>query len=364
MGSHAEDTIGENVIDVTGESGYEQVLDAAFPASDVLIWSDTNHATSGNKINDLFSIERIQELSKRGVTDIFIEDVEAGQALVAPLIADGDIDKFVAGYDLVADPLHSSQEDFLEKVRDTAHMILVAAEMRPPINVHFVQISFTAEQNNELMGFEDRMFSIQDAAFVTMTDIVTEFQGHTELTDSDRQLLMDGHINEYIVDQNAVFNLDVIKEQFRGRVPDDVLDDAVKTLREFKNQHLELSVQYHQIADQYRIDNDVTLADRMANTMTPDGRVVLVHGAAHGSARDGTNGVDIDELLLQQGLSSTRVNLGYDRLGLYFSQRDTDPTELTYFPQEDRFEINDLDGGDPEIKGFEGVDPAPTRLTP
>ncbi len=370
MGSHAEETIDQNVIDVTGASGYEQVLDIAFPngadasESDVLIWSDTNHATSTDKIGDLFSIERIAELSKRGVTDIYIEKLEVSQPLVAKLIADQDVDAFVAEYDRIATPLAASQEDFLSQARDTAHMIVVAAEMKPPINVHMVQIAYTPEQEQDLGEFEERMFAIQDDAFVTLSDLATEFSKYTELSDSDEQLLLDGHITEYIVDDRAVFNLNIIKEQFRDRVPDDVLDDTVIKLRDFKNRHLEISSQYNRLADQFRVDNDVILAERIADSLPQDGKAVLVHGSAHGSNRSGIDGVDIDELLLQNGLSSTRVNLAYDRWGLLSSQYSTDPTELTYYPQEDRFTIDDLDDGNPEILGFEGVDPTPRRLTP
>lgn len=364
MGSHIQDEIDQNTLDVTGARGHEQVLDAAFPRSNVLIWSDTNHETSSTKIGDLFSVERIAELSRRGVTDIFLEDLEAGQPFVAQLIADQDIDKFVAEYDRIADPLYTSQEEFLQKARDTAHMILVAAEMRPPINVHFVQIAFTPEQNQALGEFEEQIFAIEDNAFVDITDIVTQFSQYAELTESDRQLLMDGHLNEYIVDDRAVFNLDIIRAQFGDRVPEEIIDNAIERIADLKNRHFELSQDYNRLADQFRVDNDVILSDRMVEEMGPDGRAVLVHGAGHGNDRDGINGVDIDELLLQRGFSSTRVNVVYDSLGLYSAHSSPDPTELTYYPEDDRFTVHNLDNGNPNILGFEGVSPVPQYFRP
>ncbi len=60
-----------------------------------------------------------------------------------------------------------------------------------------------------------------------------------------------------------------------------------------------------------RIDGDKIVADRVAE-IAKTGKTSVFFGAAHGNARDGTNGKDLDELLADKGLKVGKIGITED----------------------------------------------------
>lgn len=342
------------------DNGYNYAVGTAFPRSDALIWSDTNHFNSFTQTEDLFTAERLGILSNAGVTDIYIEQLEDGQPFVDQLIEDRDIDKFVEAYDGISYSTRMSSEEAQYHLGNTARVILAAADNDPPIDVHFAQINNTDAQDTELDALSGQIFAKHDDYLIVVNQLATDIALHTTVTDEDIDLLYGLDIGLSFSGFNGViYDYSQITEHFQDRVPADVLDASVEALGDLKIEQMRLETQHLTLNNQFRIDNDSILADRVAETRNPDGKVVIVHGSNHGGLRDN----DLDEMLAQRGISSTRVNLVYDQADLDFVQTTPDPTEMSYFPQTDQFVVDSLDDNS-EVMGFEGVEPTPTRIMP
>lgn len=342
------------------DNGYNYAVGSAFPRSDVLIWSDTNHFNSFSQNEDLFTPERLGILSNSGVTDIYIEQLEDGQPFVEQLLKDRDVEAFVRSYGAISYSTRMTSDEFQHRLGKTAEFILAAADQEPPINVHFAQINNTAAQEAELDALSTQIFSKHDDHLAIIDRLATDIALHTPMTDADLDVLYNLPLGLSFSGLNGVtYDYSQITAHFEDRVPADVLNRSVLELGSLKIDQMRLEEQHITLNNQFRIDNDSILADRISETRTPDGNVVVVHGSNHGGLREN----DLDEMLAQRGLSSTRINLVYDQRDLNDVQQTIDPTEMSYFPQTDQFVVDALDKNS-EVMGFEGVEPAPTRVVP
>lgn len=335
--------------------GHDGVLNTVFPENNVLIWSDVNHANAGSLIGDLLSEERMRTLATHGVTDIYLEELEEKQPLY-DAFAQGSISEksFVERVLDISDSVHLTKEQQNIVMLDIARAITIGASMNPPIRLHAAQISDTAEQQETLDDLNNQIFSTHSKYLDLVDDFLDKFEAATS---EDIDYLFSDQIGESFNGwSEELYDYSKIHEHFSGRMPDDVLNDYVAKFYGFKIEQQELEIQYMELNNQYRIDNDVLLADRVVQTkQVGDGKVVIVHGAGHGGQRTGQeDGNDLDELLRQRGLISTRVNVVYDEKDLNGDLAGADESEISYFPGADKVVYQDYNR-DGLINGTEGV---------
>lgn len=337
-------------------SGYDAMLDKAFPASDVLIFSDMNHGHSNTKFRDLLSPQRLNLLAQDRVTDIYVEELECIQPFIDRL-SRGEIskDEFVKLVGAESTSVFLTREEDMQSYADLADVVIAASAMQPPIRIHAKQVSNTPEQEMVLNDLEKK----QDAVFDKGLAYISAFS--RRLTDSG---LNSDEMIKYLYSDGVamglashkVFDVDSakIRTELSKRLPAEEVEAFMKGYEDLQLEQMALVNRHDALKMQYRIDNDVILADYIAKTKPPESRALIIHGAAHGSSSKEN---DLDELLAQRGISSMRVNLVYDRSDLISSsRRNPDASEMNYYPGQDKFETEDLNN-DGAINGVEPARP-------
>ena len=334
--------------------GFDVALKSILPQNDVLIWSDVNHQNSSDIYADLFSAERLQEYAKQNVTDIYLELLEAGQPF-GDRLENGEItvQQFITEYEQFSMNNFLSAEDGHKKHTDLGNLIQNAAQMDPPIKIHFVQMENTAEQTKQLAQLEKERHKLRNK-YGDLRDKFIDNMYKNDVIPSDQDLnflFTKGLGNYFVSNGHPNFNIKQINDQFSGRVPDKILNDFSEKITDLMYNLDNQSLKKLQISNQFRIDNDALLSDKVADTRKPNGKVIIEHGAGHG----GTHHNDLDEMLLQRGLTSTRVNVVYDPQDLSSSSAQ-DASEISYFPKTNALQVIDANN-DGIINGSEGVEP-------
>ena len=273
--------------------GFSYIENAILPKSDVVIMSDTDHENARDIYEDMFSKSELEAYARKGYTDIHFEFPESLQPYADQLANRKDAKEFLNTMeDMRAYSTHLSKEDALKKNADMADAIVIAANMSPPIKIHFSLIRNTPKQREQLNLLSDELVRIRD---------------------------------------NILSHLDDNP---------DVSSAADEYLESLYNQQLDTQRKRLSLSEQYRIDNDVILAQKIKNTKDPYGRALILHGAGHGAKWDGKEGHnDLDEHLEDMGFSVNRINIIYDSRNVTRMVRrgHADVSDMNYFPKLDEF---------------------------
>jgi hypothetical protein len=344
------------------ENGFEFIAGPVIRNSDILILSDTNHSKSINMINDLFSPDKLTRYSQAGVTDVYLEELESLDPYARKLER-GEIGKeeFIDINMSESYPVHYTDEVYRAILEDTADAIITGSEMDPPVRIHFAQIENTEEQEKELSELQKSIRPPLEEVSDLTNKLVNFFneQG-VELTNSDLEQInlvakyfsLTGPEQE-IIDEIYDFNpYEKLSRQFEGRLTQNTinvsLDDFYNLKWNVEREEAGLASREFDLRMQYRIDNDKILADRIADTKYPQGKAIVVHGAAHGAERKN----DLDELLEKKGFSVSRVNV------VYGEENDMNPEDgyqdicdADYYPVSGKLEFRDVNS-DGRIEGL------------
>ncbi len=344
------------------ENGFEFIAGPVLRNSDILILSDTSHAKSTSKESDLLSPEKLLRYSKAGVTDIYIEKLESLDPYVRKLER-GEIgrEEFIDINFEGTTSVHYSRDVLRTKLEVTADAIIAGSKLDPPVRLHFAQIENTEEQEKELFKLIDGVEPPNEEVAGLVRNLVSSFKDKgLELTDSDLEELdviadffcLHPHIQETMVSVTGFDPYKKLSRQFEGRLSqEDVnvsLDDFydLKWRREREIEEMKLKVL--SLDQQYRVDNDKILADRIASTKNPEGKAIVVHGAAHGAERDN----DLDELLEKKGFSVSRINVVYGEENPLNPEKGLqDICDADYYPESGKLEFRDVNS-DGKIEGL------------
>ncbi len=344
-------------------NGFQYLSTVMLPQSDVLILSDVNHSRSQTLISDMFSAERLQVYSDQGVTDIYIERVEPVQQHIDAL-TNQEIDKatFIERVGASSFSCYATDEARQLTSKDAhgrlADAVIAASQMSSPIKFHAAQMSNTDEQSEQLRVLQQQVLSTHrkaldriDAFFdeaneanillrsgrggpYGVSDIDAVFALGKRFIIDDCDLLRGGY------KEKAAFNAEAtLKNHFKDRVPDEMLMRLGQDLNTLNLDQLNDYIGKIKMVGKFRIDNDEILARHVMDTRSQDGRVIVVHGAAHGAARHD----DLDEHLQNAGFAVNRVNIYYDSTDINLI-RNTDQSDIHYSLEDNKVSFIDHNG--------------------
>ena len=327
------------------DRGFDRLMDLARDA-DALILSDTDHRNNRTLIQDVFTPDRLQTLASQRFTDVFIEIPGQHQPLLDQL-ARGDItvDRFAT--DLVdaggANIVHGPKDDKMVFAQGLGDTIRRAQDQG--IRFHAASVDFTPDQRAHLSDFQDRLDANADAFQSTQFQFVRQFGD--QLPPDQQRFVRNGLVDN---------SLDGIPlDDFRARlqqnlpenpnIPSDARADFIDKMVQIHQDRLSLpATRYVDRFADLRLDNDATLADNVVRDVSPTGRPIIVHGAAHGATRDDKgDAVDLDGRLQDLGLRTARVNI--DLPVQRFGRRQgalADTSDITFDPRADTITLRDV----------------------
>lgn len=342
----------------TISGGFGYIAGTLLPKSDILIFSDMDHVDSKSIYADLFSQQKLEMYAKAGVTDIYVETLEIHQAAIDNIASIKDVDKFynnLQSIDEAGQCLFLSEYDCAEMNRDLADAVAAGAKMNPPIKFHAVQIANTSEQDSAIAQLDEQAQNIGYEKVQAIADKFAEEsrKAGVDWSDEDSAFML-GVVSRFQVSRSSMRTIDLIDKGlinfnglmeshfqsgwFQDRVPSEIIDKFAKQFSDLNKEQNQLFSDAHELVKKYRIDNDVILADRIAETRNPQGRAIVAHGVGHGaSVQD-----DLDEHLQKRGLTVSRVNIFYDSEDL--NKHRFDQSDLNYNPVADEITFTDYNG--------------------
>lgn len=337
----------------TISGGFGYISGALLPKSDVLIFSDTNHANAKTIYADLFSLERLGAYAKAGVSDIYVETPPEFNEFFKKMV-EGKMTahQFADHPDVVGAGGHLSESDYREKMKNLGDAVIAASKMSPPIKFYAAQISNTPEQNQALFDLDVKSMNMFGEAESYANTFFAEVvkRGYAlkigeDGAPDDIGIVYDtlGRFNTSApLLSNEEFsnkiNMDIygaMRSQFSGRMPEEMVFDFAHKLTLLNVKQNDMILDAQALQNKFRIDNDVLLVKYITDTRNANGKAVVVHGAGHGAASES----DLDEQLQNAGLKVNRVNVFYDKQDLLYVTKDN--ADINYAPKADEITFTD-----------------------
>lgn len=327
--------------------------------SDVTIYSD-KHSESATIYKDMLSPEKLKAYQADGVKDIYVED-HLNNGPIAKAYAEGRITKEQAldKCDSNGKLAHLSPEAARQQRSDL--LDAYANAKKEGINIHFAQWPMTEPQNEEINGGISKIHEKVANSLINSANKVSGGKGSLALTTEENEALFGKDISDSFNMSLSTKDRLAAQERFvkglhqhlGAKLSPKEIIDLTKEVNDQYIAQLKLQPGRNIAIMQFRIDNDITLSDYIAQSKTPGGRAIVIHGRLHG-AQDHK---DLDDQLAKRGLRTARIDIDYK--GEKDPVAGKDPTPHRYSPNkgsDGTFTV------DPSVKSSGFKEPDPTAI--